>query len=423
MKTESRKLSIVHLTPHFYWPQLEEKGWPVKFDAMGGMQNQIFRLVNFLDQVNVKQIVITLKIPGAPRIYEISKTLKIISKRIPILPIRSRIRGMVDLNISWFLGVMLFVVMNKRILKKQYNIIHSHCSGVGIPLIAGYLASKILGFPLVTSIHCSAIATYKPMSYLDKYLHKVNIYIEKKVLKKSTHVIFLTTKSKEICSRYVGELSNKTSIISDSIDSKYFSQLKKQYSKKEFVNQFSIPLDKPICIYVGRIAREKGWKDIIYLAKELKDKYHFLIIGNGNEFDLMKEEVLENNLNNTFSFTGYIAQEKVPMAMSLATALILPSRHEEFGSVLLESMTLGLVSIAYNVGGVSNVISHKKDGFLAANSGEMKNFLEEILEDKLLRKNISKNAKRKVKQKFQVSSIGKQLCDVYNKLYYRDEND
>ena len=420
---DTNRLSVIHLTPHFYWHHLETGGWPVKFDTMGGMQNQIFRQVHFLDKLKVQQLVITL-IPGTPKVYNISCNTKVIGKRISILPIKSRIRGMVDLNISWLLGTLAFVIRNKATLKKKYKIIHCHCSGVGIPLIVGYLVARLLKLPLLTSIHCSAISTYKPMSYLDKYLHKLNILIEKSVLRKTNHIIFLTKSSMEKCAKYIPELKNKSSIVSDSIDSQYFTKLKVQYSKKDFIKQYNIPTNKPICIYVGRIAREKGWRDIVILAKQLKEKFHFLMVGDGNEFDLMKEAVSENNLHSFFTFVGYIPQEKVPVAMSLAMVLILPSRHEEFGSVLLESMTMSLVSIAYNVGGVHNVITHKKDGLLASNLTEMKKFMEEILDNKLLRENISKNAKKAVHQKFQLSLRGNEIYNIYKKISLKEvQND
>lgn len=408
--------SVIHLTPHFYWPHLEKKGWPVKFDTMGGMQNQIFRQVNFLDKLAVEQLVITLKIPGTPSVYNISSNSKVIGKRIPILPIKSRIRGMADLNLSWLLGTLSFVVRNKKKLRREYKVIHCHCSGVGTPLVGGYLVSRLLKLPLLLSIHCSAISTYKPMSYLDKYMHKINTFIEKWVLKRASHIIFLTKSSMEKCAEYVPDIKNKSSIISDSIDSQYFTDLKQTHSKEDFINKFNIPTNKPICIYVGRIAREKGWRDIITLANQLKEKFHFLIIGDGNELDLMQKEVKKNKLSLSFTFSGYIPQEKIPLAMSLAMVLILPSRHEEFGSVLLESMTIGLVSIAYDVGGVRSVINHKTDGLLASNLTDMKNLMEEILDNKSLRESISKNAKLAVHQKFQLSIRGNEIYNIYNHI-------
>ena len=415
-----KKISVIHLTPHFYWPQLEKTGWPVKFDTMGGMQNQIFRQVNFLDKLNIKQLVITLKIPGVPKEYDISKSLKIISKRIPLMPVRSRIRGMVDLNLSWLLGVLFYVIKNKGTLKKQYRIIHTHGSGVGIPLIGGYLTSRILKLPLIVSIHCSAIATYKPMSYFDRYLHRLNIKIEKFVLTKSSFVIFLTKNSMDECAKYVNGLMSKSSIITDSIDSDHFSNLQNFHNKKQFIENYNIPVSKPICIYVGRIAKEKGWLDIVNLAKELNEFYHFLIVGDGNELDLMKKRIKKDNLEKYFTFTGYIPQEKVPTAMSLATVLILPSKHEEFGSVLLESMTMGLISIAYNVGGVPNVITHKKNGMLASGYEDMKICMQEILKDKTLQKNIQDSAKKTVKEKFQLFDRGTEILNAYNKMIGMD---
>ncbi|XVN44377.1 MAG: hypothetical protein RCG16_02485 [Rickettsia hoogstraalii] len=119
---DTNRLSVIHLTPHFYWPHLETGGWPVKFDTMGGMQNQIFRQVHFLDKLKVQQLVITLKIPGTPKVYNISCNTKVIGKRISILPIKSRIRGMVDLNISWLLGTLAFVIRNKATLKKSIKL-------------------------------------------------------------------------------------------------------------------------------------------------------------------------------------------------------------------------------------------------------------------------------------------------------------
>ena len=416
METDTNMIGVIHLTPHFYWPHLEKKGWPVKFDAMGGMQNQIFRQVHFLDKLKVKQLVITLRIPGTPKIYKISSNSEVIGKRVPILPIRSRLRGMADLNLSWLLGMMFFIIRNKARLKKSYQVIHCHCSGVGTPLVAGYLASRLLKLPLLISIHCSAICTYKPMSYLDKYMHKINILIEKFVLKRANYIIFLTKRSMEACAKYVPEVKNKYAIVSDSIDSQYFTELKEKYSKEDFINKFNIPTQKPICIYAGRIAREKGWREIVTLAQLLKNKFHFLIVGNGNEFDLMKKEVSKHSLNACFTFTGYIPQDQIPLAMSLAMILILPSRHEEFGSVLIESMTMGLVSIAYDVGGVRDVINHKKDGLLANNLAEMKSFMEEVLDNVPLREELSKNAKESAYNRFQLSLRGNDIYNIYKDI-------
>lgn len=58
-----------------------------------------------------------------------------------MLPIKSSIRGTFGLNFYWGVGVILKLI-RKKFKKENYNIIHTHCSGVAAPLIVGYIAKK-----------------------------------------------------------------------------------------------------------------------------------------------------------------------------------------------------------------------------------------------------------------------------------------
>jgi glycosyltransferase involved in cell wall biosynthesis len=46
--------------------------------------------------------------------------------------------------------------------------------------------------------------------------------------------------------------------------------------------------------------------------------------------------------------------------------LLLPSQLESFGLVALEAMACGVIPVATNVGGLPEVVTHGKDGFLEA---------------------------------------------------------
>src|SRR5437870_272255 len=98
-------MHILRLTPHFYWPQLSKLGWPVPFDAVGGMQAQTFRQTTKLAEFGIQQTVLTLKIPGTPAVWQLNDSVVVRGVRVPVLPLRSRIRGLMDLNISWALGI------------------------------------------------------------------------------------------------------------------------------------------------------------------------------------------------------------------------------------------------------------------------------------------------------------------------------
>ncbi|MFX9552128.1 glycosyltransferase, partial [Acinetobacter baumannii] len=53
--------------------------------------------------------------------------------------------------------------------------------------------------------------------------------------------------------------------------------------------------------------------------------------------------------------TGFLPPSAIQEALKLSDVLILPSRREVFGSVLLEAMASGLPSVAYAVGGIADV--------------------------------------------------------------------
>jgi len=409
------KPHILQLTPHFYWPHLSEKGWPVKFDAMGGMQNQLFRQINFLSHLGIQQTVITLKIPGAPQKRQINESTMVFGARVPIFPVRSRIRGMKDLNISWSLGVFKTLFR----LKNDFTAIHTHCSGVFLPLITGVFVSKFLSKPLILTIHCSTLATYKPLNLLDRLMLPLTRAIERYALKKAHHCIFLTQRTKEISSNVIKGLEEKSSIVSDSIDSQYFCKLADDSSVQKFCEKYAIPSNIPIVAYIGRIAREKGWKHIVELARLSRElDLHFLIVGNGNEFDKMTRLVNKLGLNFKFTFTGYISQENVPTALKLSNVLILPSQHEEFGSVLLEAMAMGIPPVAFAVGGVIHVLQNEKTGLLIP-EGDVQAMLSAILRlvrNPNLAQSISQNGKDHVAQNYELENICLHLKKIYKEV-------
>src|SRR6266516_898647 len=179
----ARSPQVLRLTPHFYWPQLAASSWPVKFDAIGGMQSQIYRLTRALDEAGLEQTVLTLRIPGAPTSWRMSGRTEVRGVRIPVLPLRSRIRGMVDLNFSWALGVLSYLLRCRR----RPDLLHVHCSGVAIPPLLGWLLSRVLRVPLVLTIHCSIIVTYHPMNALDRMLQPLARRIERMALGHAAH--------------------------------------------------------------------------------------------------------------------------------------------------------------------------------------------------------------------------------------------
>lgn len=122
-------------------------------------------------------------------------------------------------------------------------------------------------------------------------------------------------------------------------------------------------------VSVGRLEHEKGHDKIIEafstLSPEEIAKCHLTIIGSGSLENKLKNTVKLLGLDSTITFTGSISNP-YPYIKN-ATALILASKYEGFGLVLIEAMALGTPVIATKTTGSSCVINDGEYGLLISN--------------------------------------------------------
>lgn len=413
--SEAGKISILRLTPHFYWPHLERSGWPVHFDAIGGMQTQIFGQTLALAAAGIRQQVLTLRVPLAPTEWHYDARTCIKGVRIPVLPLRSRLRGMVDLNVSWLLGV----AAAWRNLREPFNIVHIHWSGVSVPPLLTLLIKKYCRAKVLVTVHCSALVTYHPMSALDRYLYRLSCALERRALAAADHVTVLTPRLiSELAARGV-DLEGKISVVPDAIDIDKFLEGVNAEAGRQFKQRFRIPLDRRVVGYVGRIAREKGWRAFLDVGESLGERgIHFIVCGDGNERDLMEAEIQRRGLQHRFTVTGYLPHAEVAVALSVCDVMLLTSRHEEFGSVMLEAMAVGTPVVAYRVGGVPHVLADGEAGLLVEDGSvpAMVEAVQELLNSPQKSNLLREAGRRQVRLNFSRTSSTQSMLQVYRSL-------
>lgn len=407
-------MHVLRLTPHFYWPQLEGTGWPVEYDTIGGMQTQIYRQAFELADQGVRQTVLSLRIPGVERRWRASDGLEVRGVRIPVLPIRSRTRGMVDLNVAWSLGVLWEI--ERRVRSQGVDVVHTHGSGVFWPLLVGRLVARRLRVPLVLTIHCSILATYHPMHHLDRMLGPLARRVERRAVESAARVIALTPRSRDqMIDAGYGD-AEKVRVVPDCIDVEHFRSHAAPERVESFRERFALPRDRPILSFIGRVAREKGWRSLIELAERLRHRrVHFLICGDGNECDLLREQVRERGLGDRFTVTGYVPLSEVPCAFALSRALVLTSKHEEFGGVLLEAMAMGVPAVAYAVGGVPHVQRDGVTGLLVppGSMDDLVGAVERLLDDEDLARRLGAAGREHVEEAFGLTTACRTTADLY----------
>ena len=101
---------------------------------------------------------------------------------------------------------------------------------------------------------------------------------------------------------------------------------------------------------------------------------------------------------------------------NVANVVVVPSIQENLSNTVIESMACGVPVVAFNIGGNSDMIDHKKNGYLAQLQDE--NDLAHGISWSLDNEHplLSKNAREKVIQTFSHSAVVKRYVELYREI-------
>lgn len=185
---------------------------------------------------------------------------------------------------------------------------------------------------------------------------------------------------------------------------------------------------------IGSIIPIKGHVDLVEVAGKLKKstKQRFIIhvIGDvpaGASDDYKKEfieKIASNGLKDSFNFVGW-SNEVEKLLQEKIDVLLLPSQTEGLPRVILESMAFGIPCVAYDVGGVSDLVKNEKNGFLVQKNDVQQFYisLKKLIEDSYLRRKMGNQAYIHVKENFSKESVLNKLTNALNLLKVGAENE
>jgi len=90
-----------------------------------------------------------------------------------------------------------------------------------------------------------------------------------------------------------------------------------------------------------------------------------VIAGKGPEEEKLKAEIPDAK------FLGWIEHDALPDIYSAADMLILPSRFDTFGNVIVEAFSCGCPVVSYNTKGPRDIIENEKSGYLVNTKEKM----------------------------------------------------
>ena len=154
---------------------------------------------------------------------------------------------------------------------------------------------------------------------------------------------------------------------------------------------------KDFCILtVSRIAQEKSIDRLIKNHKELLKKYpniKFVIVGDGPDFDKLKDLAKELKVDDSVIFTGKIAFSNVPLYYTLGDVFVTASTTETQGLTVIEAMCASVPVVAVNDESFRNSVINDLNGYLFNTDEEYMKYIGKLHDDKELKTKLSKQAR------------------------------
>lgn len=172
---------------------------------------------------------------------------------------------------------------------------------------------------------------------------------------------------------------------------------------------------------VGRLTEYKGFNVLIDAMKFLKDDYRLTIVGSGELYESIQQQIKALNLEARINLLTNVTTDELHKLYETHDLFCLASnqKSEAFGVVLLEAMSHSLPIVACNISG-SGVPWVNKDGVSGINTPvndpeKLANGIEAAMEEKNYQL-FTRQAYDRFESHFKVETMMKKIWDVYSEL-------
>jgi len=293
--------------------------------------------------------------------------------------------------------------ITRLIKENRIDLIHSHTWGTDF---YGYWASKILGVPMLATVHNRYYIFEK---WTRRLSYKVLISHVQKIVAVSKDIQNLLKKDLKL-------LPQKIKLIYNGIDT---SRFEKKFELGKLRKELNLSKGDLILGNVGNLREVKDHHTLILSFSKVSPFFpqaKLLIIGEGELKTNLIKLRSELGLDDRVLFLGH--RDDIPSLLNLMDIFVLSSRLEGCSISILEAMASGKPVIATSVGGNPELVLEGKTGLLfpSAEPEKLAETVIQLLKDEKLRKRMGEEGRKRVKEKFSKESMVKNYGELYSRI-------
>lgn len=346
--------------------------------GVGGTENAIISLSNILCKKYEVEIISTYKLKEDSA-FEINPKVKVTYLMTDLKPNRLELKQAIKNHNIFSIIKELFISAKVLYLRRKLNIKAIKNLDSDVIISTRYFHNKWSG----------KYGKKGTLKIAQEHNHHNNNkrYINK-TLRCIKNIDYFIPVSKELTDFYNEKIENKNKFKPIKTKCMYIPLCLDNYPEKE------ADLNSKNIISVGRLAKEKGYLDLLKVFKTVNEKYpewKLNIVGDGEEKEAIKNKIKEYNLENSVTLLGFKNKNELDEIYKNSSIYVMTSYTESFGLVLLEAESYGIPILALDSAqGAKEIIQNEKNGYLIQNRNleEMSKKIIKLIEDKDLRKQL-----------------------------------
>lgn len=222
------------------------------------------------------------------------------------------------------------------------------------------------------------------------------------------------------CSNWITNVCKESSLLTDSsfvsIPNPIDTDIFKPRDKDVLRDAMSLPGDKSLLLFAAAKLSDKR-KGLPYLLKACN-----ILASRGLEIEILLMGTGCEDLANEIPFKvhtmGYLSSEKrISDVYALSDVFVTPSLEDNLPNTIMESMACGTPCVGFEIGGIPEMIDHKKNGYVAKyeSAEDLANGIQWVL-DNPDREGISSACIDKVNSCYSEDIVAQKYIALYERL-------
>ena len=312
--------------------------------------------------------------------------------------------------------------IRKLLCELKPDIVHTHSAKAGIlGRYAGYaLKGKWGNKRLPQVVHTIHGLAFHP--YQSRLLNRFYIAVERQAAKRTDAFISVADiMSQKAMAAGIESPGRFTTAYSAIEEDKYLEDVSCR-KISDIRRKYGIGDQAVVITCIARISELKGHEYIVESARRLACRYPdcvWLLVGDGNLSEQIKQLIQMENLTYKFRFTGMVDPAEIPMILHASDFLVHCSLREGLARVLPQAMLAAKAVVSFDIDGAREVINEDTGRLIAAEDVDaLTEACRELIKDKQLRIRLGRQGRASVVKKFSPRTMVDTIEEVYRSLLY-----